>query len=158
LLLFIKETKYVPQHATSYAGMELIAYGGTDTHHGRKILRRKIQREGRRASRTVTVSHAPTRRAFPSVRFDHLIYFHNRSRRRENRQDTSVLLFSSISYSTRSRLFLFLLAIRPPLRLFRVELGGALLTTSPSLSMGGGGRWSALVHQSFPLVLYTGAC
>jgi hypothetical protein len=30
--------------------MELIAYGGTDTHHGRKILWKKIQREGRRAS------------------------------------------------------------------------------------------------------------
>jgi hypothetical protein len=44
-----------------------------------------------------------TRRAFPSVRFDHLIYFHNGSRRGENRPDTSVLIFSSISYETRSR-------------------------------------------------------
>jgi hypothetical protein len=61
--IFKKER--LTQHATSYAGMELIAYGGTDTHHGRKILWRKIQREGRRASRTVTVSHAPIRRAFP---------------------------------------------------------------------------------------------
>jgi hypothetical protein len=101
-------TVKVPQHATSYAGMELIAYGGTDTHHGRKILWRKIQREGRRASHTVTVSHAPTRRAFPSVRFDHLAYFHNGSRRRENRPDMYVLLFGSISYETRYRLFLFL--------------------------------------------------
>jgi hypothetical protein len=55
--------------------MDLIAYGCTYTHHGRKILWIKIQREGRRASRTVNVSHAPTRRGFASVRFDHsLIY------------------------------------------------------------------------------------
>jgi hypothetical protein len=93
-------TVKVPQHATSYAEMELIAYGGTDTHHGRKILWRKIQREGGRELRIVTVSHAPTRRAFPSVRFDHLAYFHNGLGRRENRPDTSVLLFSSISYAT----------------------------------------------------------
>jgi hypothetical protein len=57
--------------------MGIIAYVGTDTHHGRKILWRKIQREGRRALRTVIVSHAPTRIAFPSVRFEHLTYFHN---------------------------------------------------------------------------------
>jgi hypothetical protein len=38
-----------------------------------------------------------------------------------------------------------------------VELGGALSTTNPSLSFSGGdSRWSALFHQSFPLVLSTG--
>jgi hypothetical protein len=38
-----------------------------------------------------------------------------------------------------------------------VELGGALSKPNPSLSLSGGySRWSALVHQSFPLVLSTG--
>jgi hypothetical protein len=38
-----------------------------------------------------------------------------------------------------------------------VGLGGALSTTNSSLSLSGGdSRWSALVHQSFPLVLSMG--
>jgi hypothetical protein len=38
-----------------------------------------------------------------------------------------------------------------------MELGGALSTTNPSLSLSGGdSRWSALIRQSFPLVLSWG--
>jgi hypothetical protein len=59
-LWYLVLTEKVTPHATSYAGMELKAYGGTYTH-GRKILWRKIQREKRRALYTVAESHAPTR-------------------------------------------------------------------------------------------------
>jgi hypothetical protein len=62
-----------PPHATSYAGMELQAYGGTYTHHGKKIPWRKIQGGGR-ALRTVTVNYAPKKESLPisEIRSSHL--------------------------------------------------------------------------------------
>jgi hypothetical protein len=85
----------------------------TTTYHklrrdGASSLRRHIHSSWKEDTEAGEARIAPTRRAFPLMIFDHLTYFHNGSRRRENRPDTSVLLFSSISYATRSWLFLFL--------------------------------------------------